>query len=189
MIDIVCVGVDREKYRKQFFFNVGMINPVSPIAYIDEDGLSYSQAINKGVKKLDPQGWFMICNNDVQITKMINPKKLKTDTLYGFERHGLRDVDVYYLVGWAYILHRSLWDDVGPFDEEFYPLYFEDVDYCLRVLDNGYKVQMLDQEQYGIKHLDQPQKVKELNMYRDGVKPYYNKNMHYLKSKHGLLKG
>jgi N-acetylglucosaminyl-diphospho-decaprenol L-rhamnosyltransferase len=35
---------------------------------------------------------------------------------------------------------RTAWDSVGGFDEQFFPVWFEDVDLCKRLLDNGLKI-------------------------------------------------
>jgi N-acetylglucosaminyl-diphospho-decaprenol L-rhamnosyltransferase len=36
------------------------------------------------------------------------------------------------------MLRRAVWEQLGGFDEGFYPLWFEDVDFCRRVYDNGF---------------------------------------------------
>ena len=38
------------------------------------------------------------------------------------------------------MVRRSAWAQTGGFDETFYPLRFEDVDFCKRLLDNGYRI-------------------------------------------------
>lgn len=35
---------------------------------------------------------------------------------------------------------RELWNDIGGFDEQFNPAYYEDVDYCISVASRGYEV-------------------------------------------------
>lgn len=35
---------------------------------------------------------------------------------------------------------RTAWDSAGGFDEQFYPVWFEDVDLCKRLLDSGVKI-------------------------------------------------
>lgn len=35
---------------------------------------------------------------------------------------------------------RTAWNDAGGFDEQFYPVWFEDVDLCKRLLDHGGKI-------------------------------------------------
>jgi N-acetylglucosaminyl-diphospho-decaprenol L-rhamnosyltransferase len=36
---------------------------------------------------------------------------------------------------------RDVWDRLGGFDENFQPVWFEDVDYCRRALDAGYQIE------------------------------------------------
>jgi GT2 family glycosyltransferase len=42
-----------------------------------------------------------------------------------------------YVTGAAMAIRRSTWDTVGPFDEGFYPAYYEEVDYCYRARQHG----------------------------------------------------
>jgi len=35
---------------------------------------------------------------------------------------------------------RTAWDSAGGFDEQFFPVWFEDVDFCKRLLDHGLKI-------------------------------------------------
>jgi N-acetylglucosaminyl-diphospho-decaprenol L-rhamnosyltransferase len=36
------------------------------------------------------------------------------------------------------LIRRSVWEELGGFNEQFWPLWFEDVDFCRRALDHGY---------------------------------------------------
>jgi GT2 family glycosyltransferase len=38
-------------------------------------------------------------------------------------------------------IRRSAWQAVGGFDESFYPIWFEDVDFCLRLRERGWRIQ------------------------------------------------
>jgi GT2 family glycosyltransferase len=38
------------------------------------------------------------------------------------------------------MLNRDAWRSVGGFDEGFYPLWFEDVDFCYRLRERGYRI-------------------------------------------------
>jgi GT2 family glycosyltransferase len=38
------------------------------------------------------------------------------------------------------MFRRDAWEKVGGFDEQFYPIWFEDVDFCKRLRDDGYHV-------------------------------------------------
>jgi N-acetylglucosaminyl-diphospho-decaprenol L-rhamnosyltransferase len=41
----------------------------------------------------------------------------------------------------AFLMIRSaVWRELGGFDEDFFPLWFEDVDFCRRVADRGYRL-------------------------------------------------
>lgn len=37
-------------------------------------------------------------------------------------------------------IRRDVWEKLGGFDEGFYPVWFEDVDFCKRALEAGYKI-------------------------------------------------
>jgi GT2 family glycosyltransferase len=38
------------------------------------------------------------------------------------------------------MVRRQVWEDLGGLDEQFYPIWFEDVDFCKRLRDKGYHV-------------------------------------------------
>ena len=38
------------------------------------------------------------------------------------------------------MIRRSVWEELGGFDEGFYPLWFEDVDFCRRAAELGYRI-------------------------------------------------
>lgn len=40
----------------------------------------------------------------------------------------------------AFVIRRSVVDAIGPFDERFEPAWFEDVDYCRRLMDRGHSI-------------------------------------------------
>jgi N-acetylglucosaminyl-diphospho-decaprenol L-rhamnosyltransferase len=37
------------------------------------------------------------------------------------------------------MVRREVWQELGGFDEKFHPLWFEDVDFCRRAIDRGYR--------------------------------------------------
>ncbi len=39
------------------------------------------------------------------------------------------------------LFRRTLWQQIGGFDTRFYPIWFEDVDFCKRARDTGWKIQ------------------------------------------------
>lgn len=55
-----------------------------------------------------------------------------------FPDNSPREVD--YVTGAMLAIRRSAWDTIGPFDEAFYPAYFEEVDYCYRARHHGFQV-------------------------------------------------
>ena len=40
----------------------------------------------------------------------------------------------------ALMVRRDAFDEVGGFDEQFYPAWYEDVDFCLRVKEKGWEL-------------------------------------------------
>lgn len=40
------------------------------------------------------------------------------------------------------MFRREAWEELGGWDEEFYPVWFEDVDFCRRLLDSGWKIRL-----------------------------------------------
>lgn len=42
--------------------------------------------------------------------------------------------------GAALLMRKDKFFEIGKFDEEFFPVYFEDVDLCFRIKENGYKI-------------------------------------------------
>lgn len=51
-----------------------------------------------------------------------------------------REQEVEQPAGAFLMIHRQAWQALGGFDEGFYPLWFEDVDFCKRAVDAGYRI-------------------------------------------------
>ncbi|NLE45502.1 MAG: glycosyltransferase family 2 protein [Chloroflexi bacterium] len=91
-----------------------------------------------GCKLLYPGG------NVIQHAGGILKRPLGLSDHYGYGRidvgqfDTVRDVD--FVTGAAFALRRDLLESVGFFDDAFYPAYSEEVDYCLRVREAGYRV-------------------------------------------------
>ncbi|GIK56229.1 MAG: glycosyltransferase family 2 protein [Chloroflexi bacterium] len=45
-----------------------------------------------------------------------------------------------YVTGALFALRRTIWEQVGPMDEGFYPAYFEESDYCYRTRHKGFEI-------------------------------------------------
>jgi GT2 family glycosyltransferase len=53
---------------------------------------------------------------------------------------GDRPRAVDYVTGAAMAIRRQTWEMVGPFDDDFYPAYYEEVDYCYRARRAGFEI-------------------------------------------------
>jgi len=49
--------------------------------------------------------------------------------------------------GAALVIRRSVFDEIGPLDEQFFPAWFEDVDYCRRLAAAGKEIWVVPQAQ------------------------------------------
>jgi GT2 family glycosyltransferase len=57
------------------------------------------------------------------------------------DAHGMRfERRVDYCSGGSLLVRKDVWDRLGGFDDAFYPAYFEDVDFCLRLAAAGWEV-------------------------------------------------
>jgi GT2 family glycosyltransferase len=52
-----------------------------------------------------------------------------------------------YVTGALFVIRRSLWEEIGPFDEDFYPAYYEETDFCYRARRAGYAIGYVPQAQ------------------------------------------
>jgi len=43
------------------------------------------------------------------------------------------------------MIRRDIWERLGGFDESFHPVWFEDVDFCRRAVDSGYRIEYVPQ--------------------------------------------
>ena len=59
---------------------------------------------------------------------------------YRIELDPERETEVDQPAGAFLMINRAAWDAVGGFDEDFWPVWFEDVDFCLRLRQAGYRI-------------------------------------------------
>jgi GT2 family glycosyltransferase len=58
---------------------------------------------------------------------------------------GSRDVD--YVTGALCAFRLDAWEDVGPFDERYFPAYFEEADFCVRAREAGYRIRYVPESE------------------------------------------
>lgn len=51
-----------------------------------------------------------------------------------------KDADVEQPAGAFLMVRRTAWSSIGGFDESFFPIWFEDVDFCKRLKDGGWRI-------------------------------------------------
>jgi len=115
--------------------------------------VGYGEALNKGATTVSLNGnnwdWLLCCNNDCLCTGNVVEKieHLRPDTIYGnewkYSYDGMEDglpavVDSAYL-----LIPRKVWDAVGKFDPQM-DAAFEEVDYCIRAVSMGYRLDVVD---------------------------------------------
>lgn len=120
-----------------------------------EHTVGYGAALNIGAGA-NWWDWLLCCNNDCEclgnVTHLI--ETLRTDTVYGndwkYDYEGTAQglpavVDSAY-----FLIPRRVWDTIGSFDDKC-DAAFEEVDYCLRALSVGFR---LDVAHLPIVHLN-----------------------------------
>jgi len=150
----------------------------------------YGDAINQGIQTAGKHDWYLVMNNDIELSGSISHKinELDPDKLYGFDLHHIHNVpDSDYLQGWALIISHKVWSTVGLFDEKFEVTWFDDVDYSWRAKQAGFELERLPRGSYNLLHFgkDRP----DWTEFRSQHRGAYDKNRAYLLVKHGLLKG
>ena len=55
----------------------------------------------------------------------------------------MQDRDVPYASAACWMVRRSVFNELGGFDERYWPAYFEDADFCLRAADAGYRTRLV----------------------------------------------
>ncbi len=120
-------------------------SPVGGQRVVRIDRCGYGAALNMG--SFGNWDWLLCCNNDCLCTGKVDISTLRPDTIYGnewkYDYDGMADglpavVDSAYL-----LIPRKVWDDVGQFDP-FMDAAFEEIDYCIRALDKGYRLDVAD---------------------------------------------
>jgi len=115
------------------------------VVWFDE-GLGYTKAVNEGIKKTKGDK-IVVLNNDTilleqprntWIKRLCDP--LKDDVGVTGVRHmtdsaSQRDFVVFFCAAFT----RDIWNKCGPLNEEYSPGYGEDIEFCIKVNELGYR--------------------------------------------------
>jgi GT2 family glycosyltransferase/predicted SAM-dependent methyltransferase len=56
------------------------------------------------------------------------------------EKHKGESLEVNFIIGFCIAFKKSLYDEIGPFDESLWPCSGEEIDFCLKAREKGYKI-------------------------------------------------
>lgn len=176
-IIIVCIG-DWDRFTKPCIDSLQKYEPKVNLIVVDNgspephpsgwwqsvrinETVSYPEALNAGFSKINffDDDWIMIANNDILFHKpfLYRVKHYDPNSIYGFYTHTAFGRD--YISSWAMIFSRTIFDEVGLFDENFKPMNYEDADYCWRAVDKGFYLTALMRDNFGIEHLAKDDRI------------------------------
>jgi GT2 family glycosyltransferase len=117
-----------------------------------KDPLGYTKAINEGIK-VSKGEYVVVLNNDTYLMEqrrgewiniLINPfmvdEKMAVTGPLLLDSHGARPGQQF-VVFFCAMIKTSLLTEFGGLDEIFSPGGCEDIDFCLKAIDRGYKIQ------------------------------------------------
>lgn len=114
---------------------------------------------NQGIRELLGYGdveHIVVLNNDVEfysnqwLDALIDPLRSNPKLIVGTEFVNINSVAVVdgkmrtYLNGWCLAFHRNAVHDIGYFNEEFSPCFYEDVEFSFRAKANGYELKQVN---------------------------------------------
>jgi N-acetylglucosaminyl-diphospho-decaprenol L-rhamnosyltransferase len=77
---------------------------------------------------------------EVLLLNRICPKNPVNRRYRGLQLNYNMRIPVEQPAGAFLMVRRAVWQELGGFDESFFPLWFEDVDFCRRAVDRGYRL-------------------------------------------------
>lgn len=171
-IRIICIDNGSEpKYPK--------VKGVTMI-HAEKENSSYASGINRGL--MFESDWYLILNNDILFHNTVSEviEKLDPNYLYSCEkRKAIPSLPVGdRLISWAMVLSAKVFKDVGYFDENFIPMWYDDVDYSWRAVKAGHPLIEID---LGIEHIERMRKARDIENTANVLRNY-----DYLKGKHGF---
>src|SRR5579862_9406450 len=100
-------------------------------ALLDEDGKPSRGFAFRRIATLAPLACESLLINQLWPRNQVNRKYRYLDADYS------RQQEVEQPAGACLAVRHTMWDKLGGFDEQFYPVWFEDVDFCKRLRDQG----------------------------------------------------
>lgn len=165
--------------------------------YFYKEALGAVGAINKGLEKAVGLIKVML-NQDVVIlngdwlSMLVEPFKDKNVGATGPLMRPIEDLEYNCLHGFCFALRDKVYKEIGPYDTNFNPGCFEDVDYSVRIQKAGYKIvqvpeRMVNEKQskYGFEgafpifHKENHQNWMESEAFTKNKKYFYDKHKEY----------
>lgn len=146
--EVIIVANGCTDNTKEFIDNISKDNPAIKLLWID-DAIGYTKATNMGIRAAKGD-YIILLNNDTEILDwgknvwidILKEPFLKygdcgiTGPYMNYDYNANRNFLIFFCV----MIKKSIFDKIGLLDECFSPGYGEDLDYCLKVEDSGYKV-------------------------------------------------
>ncbi len=103
-------------------------------ALIDEQGQAARGFAFRRIATLRPLVYEALLVNQLWPSNSVNRRYRCLDADYSLQQ------EVEQPAGACLAVTRTMWDKLGGFDEQFFPVWFEDVDFCKRLRDQGGKI-------------------------------------------------
>ena len=100
-----------------------------------------------------------------------------------FGRSGAQSVDQ--VAGAAFMVRRAAFDEVGGFDEQFFPAWYEDVDFCKMISKSGWKICFHPEARF---HHDGGYSIETMGL-KKFLSAYYKNQIRYARKHLGARSG
>lgn len=184
-IIVVCNGCDRESAEiviqngLQLFWN--------------KEPLGFTKAANIGIK-LSKHPIVLLMNTDAHILDFWQKNFWLEELIKPFEDEfvGVSGLSMMksewgdYIPFFCTAIRKKLFDEIGYLDDDFSPGYGEDLDFCIRVRNYGYKIVCLSGE---IRDDENQMNISEFPIYHRGEQSFMDKELRkkYLQNAHEVL--
>lgn len=148
-IEIIVVANGCKDNTKEYLDSLTGFN--LKILWFDE-GIGYTRATNEGIKSADPSsGYIILLNNDIVLLKQNKNHwidMLEHPFVVGGEKVAITgpmkghnsDTNRHFLIFFCVMIRHTIFKEQGLLDEIFSPGSGEDVDFCIRLENAGYRV-------------------------------------------------